>query len=267
MARRRPFVVLDVWETLLVVVMLIVGALWGGSQLIQAVAPPFIHSSVKERDVFAEKYGPDHYSEREEEWLIRDFFGDRRDGVFVDIGANHYRAASKTYYLESRLGWRGIAVEPQQQFAADYAKFRPKTKFLPFFVSDVSNETAKLYVTSKTSLVASADKAFVEQFGTADEVREVPTITLTDLLTAEKLDRIDFLSIDIELHEPYALRGFDIARFKPSLICIEGLAPVRQQILDYFTRHGYALIGKYMWVDLENMYFAPLPDVSTRAPR
>src|SRR5690349_624185 len=148
MARRRPLIVLDVWETLLVVVMLILAVLWGATRLIQAVAPPFLHASATERKVFEEKYGPDHFSEREEEWLIRDFFGDKRDGVFVDIGANHFRAASKTYYLESKLGWRGIAVEPQQQFAADYAKFRPKTKFLPFFVSDTSNETAKLYVTS-----------------------------------------------------------------------------------------------------------------------
>jgi hypothetical protein len=34
---------------------------------------------------------------------------------------------------------------------------------------------------------------------------------------------------------------------------------VRQQILDYFTRHGYVLIGKYLWVDRENLYFTPLP--------
>ena len=59
------------------------------------------------------EYGPNHYSEREEEWLIRDYFADRRGGVFVDVGANHYQDASKTYYLETNLAWSGIAVEPQ----------------------------------------------------------------------------------------------------------------------------------------------------------
>jgi hypothetical protein len=63
------------------------------------------------------------------------------------------------------------------------------------------------------------------------------------------------------------LRGFDIKRFKPSLVCIEGLSPVRQQILDYFARNGYALVGKYMWVDLENLYFAPLPEATAQAAR
>lgn len=217
--------------------------------------------SAAEMAYFRERYGPDHFSEREEEWLIRDFFQDRRGGTFVDVGAHHFKSSSKTYYLESKLGWSGIAVEPQTEFAAEYATYRPKTKFLPFFVSDTSNHKAKLYLLDGMRSVASSNEAFVKQFGKPNEVREVPTITLTDLLDAERVSRIDFLSMDIELHEPMALKGFDIERFKPSLVCIEALTPVRQQILDYFTRHGYVVVGKYVWVDLENLYFAPLGDV------
>jgi FkbM family methyltransferase len=214
--------------------------------------------SAWEVDEFRERYGPGHYSEREEEWMIRDFFQDRRDGVFVDVGANHYKNTSKTFYLESKLGWSGIAVEPQREFQADYATFRPRTKFFPFFVSDVSNQTARLYVIKRNSTVASANRQFVELFGKPDEVRDVPTITLTDLLDTEGVTKIDLLSIDIELHELHALKGFDIGRFKPSLVVIEGLLPVRQRILEYFARNGYVLVGKYMWVDRENLYFTPL---------
>jgi FkbM family methyltransferase len=207
---------------------------------------------------FKNTYGPAHSSEREEEWLIRDFFQDRRNGYFVDVGANHFRLASKTYYLETELGWKGLAVEPQTQFAAEYAQHRPATKFLPFFVSDVSDQTAKLYVLNRSSMVASSDPDFVAQFGKPDDVRTVPTITLDDLLDREGVKTIDFLSMDIEQHEPQALRGFDIERFRPALVCIEGLAPVRQAILDYFARHRYVAVGKYIWVDRENFYFMPL---------
>jgi FkbM family methyltransferase len=215
--------------------------------------------SAGELDAYREKYGPGHFSEREEEWLIRDYFEDRRDGFFVDVGANHFKSASKTYYLEKELGWSGLAVEPQREFGEEYARYRPRTRFLPFFVSDVSNATAHLYILSRKHQVASSDEAFVKRFGTPQEVRDVPTITLDDLLDAEGVKTIDLLTMDIELHEPEALHGFDIERFRPALVCIEGLLPVRQQILDYFAGHGYVLVGKYMWVDRENMYFAPLP--------
>jgi FkbM family methyltransferase len=248
---------LDVWELVLLTAFL--GALaYGGYRLVVPANPV---QSTREMRVFREKYGPAHFSEREEEWFIRDYFQDRRGGVFVDVGANHYMNANKTYYLESKLGWSGIAIEPQREFASGYAEHRPKTKFFPFFVSDVSNATAKLYMVHRSSLVASSNEAFVTQYtptGKIDEVRDVPTITLTDLLNSEGIQQIDFMNMDIELHEPHALKGFEISRFKPALVCIEGLLPVRQQILDYFARNGYVLVGKYIWVDQENMYFAPL---------
>ena len=106
--------------------------------------------------------------------------------------------------------------------------------------------------------MASSDKAFVSQFGTPDEVRKVATVSLNDLLAREGRTTVDFVSMDIELHEPQALKGFDIRRFRPSLVCIEALLPVRQQILDYFARNGYVAVGRYLWVDRENLYFMPL---------
>lgn len=218
-----------------------------------------------EFDVFVQKYGPNRNSQDEEEWFIRDYFKDRRGGTFVDVGANHYRNSSKTYYLETALGWSGLAIEPQRDFSEGYARNRPRTKFLPFFISDVSNKTARLYIIDKKREVSSSDPAFVQGFGTPDEVREVPTLTLNDLLDAQRLRRLDFLSIDVELHEPKVLKGFDIDRFKPSLVCIEALGPVRQQILNYFAEHRYVLVGKYVWVDLQNMYFAPLDEMQRAA--
>jgi FkbM family methyltransferase len=214
--------------------------------------------SAHELAFFRSAYGPHHYTEREEEWFIRDYFGDRRGGSFLDVGANHYQAYNKTYYLETVLGWSGIAVEPQREFAEGYRLYRPATKFFPLFVSDKSNETATLYLSKNHSLTASADKDFVAQFGTPNEARQVPTVTLNDLLDSEHVKHIDFVSLDIELHEPVALRGFDIERFRPNLVCVEALLPVRQQVLDYFARHRYVPVGKYLWVDLEDLYFEPL---------
>ena len=203
-------------------------------------------------------YGTEKNSENEEEWIIRDFFAGRRDGIFLDVGASHYQKNNNTYFLEKELGWSGLAVEPFTHFERDYAANRPRTRFMPFFVSDVSGEQAKMYTHGENFLASSSDKAFVERFGKNPKEFNAPTITLNDLLQRNKIDKIDFMSMDIELSEPKALAGFDIARYRPALVCIEGHAEVRQQILDYFARHGYVMVGKYMRADDKNLYFMPL---------
>jgi FkbM family methyltransferase len=206
----------------------------------------------------AERYGPERNSENEEEWIIRDFFHDRREGVFVDIGAGHYREFSNTYFLEHQLGWSGLAVEPMQIFEADYREHRQHTRFFPFFVSDVSSDTVTMYTLGDDFLGNSSDKEFVKRFGDKPKEMRVPTITLNDLLDREHVSSIDFMSMDIELSEPKALAGFDIERFRPALVCIEAHPEVRQQILDYFARHGYVVVAKYLRADDKNLYFAPL---------
>lgn len=205
---------------------------------------------------FINRFGQPRYSSHQEELLVRDFFNDRRDGVFVDVGASHYRDRSNTYYLESELGWSGLAVEPLVEFAKGYAEHRPGTRFIPMFVSSASDEQARLYV-GRNSLFSSAKPGFTSSFTDVERTVNVGTITLDDLLTAERVDRIDFLSIDIELHEPEALAGFSIARHRPALVCIEAHPQVRQQILDYFTGHGYVVVGKYLRADPQNLWFTP----------
>ena len=204
------------------------------------------------------KYGPAKNSYGPEEWIVRDFFQDRRDGVFLDVGANHYKSTSNTYYLEQHLNWSGVAIDALQEFAADYQKFRPRTRFFAFFVADTSNERAKMYVLEKNKQIGSGDKAFAEQHGDKAKEIEVPTVTLNDLLDAEKIAKIDYLSLDIELFEPKALAGFDIDRFRPQLACVEAHPDVRQQILDYFAKHRYVVVGKYLRADPNNLYFTPM---------
>jgi FkbM family methyltransferase len=222
---------------------------------------PFISSDNSETKALEHRYGPSRVSQGVEEWILKDFFQDRRNGVFVDVGANHYQTGSNTYYLETVMGWSGVAIEPQVKFAADYQEHRRRTTFVPLFMSNVSNQQATLYVTDFDG-VASYDREFTERWG---EV--TPTITTTstldDVLDRLKINRIDFLSMDIELAEPQALAGFSIKRFKPSLVAVEAHAEVRQQILDYFALNEYALVGRYWRVDSQNFWFAPIGKAGT----
>jgi FkbM family methyltransferase len=205
------------------------------------------------------QWGPARFSSHNEELLVRDFFSDMRDGFFVDIGAGHYRERSNTYFLETKRGWSGIAIDPQPDLAAGYQKHRPRTKFFTMFVSDVSDEKALLHI-GNNNLFSSADAAFTKEFTDVSATIEARTVKLDDLLAAGKVEKIDFVSLDVELHEPQVLAGFNLRRYLPRLVCVEAHPQVRQQILDYFARRNYVIIARYLRADPQNLWFRPLPE-------
>jgi FkbM family methyltransferase len=228
-----------------------------GIFLYQKLAPGHqLESSAAEKNRLEEKYGSKLYSQHNEEYIIRDFFQDQKEGFFVDVGASHYRTNSTTYYLERHLGWSGIAVDALAKFAVGYQKNRINTQFYCFFVSDHSDEEAVFFINKQNDRVSSGDRGFAERHGEYDEVR-IATITLNDLLWHSQVDMIDFLSMDIELAEPAALAGFDIQKYRPRLVCIEAHAQVRDQIVGYFTKNNYRIIEKYRDLDSLNLYFTP----------
>ena len=207
---------------------------------------------------FLKRYGPERFSSGLEEYIIRDFFQDRRDGVFVDVGAYHAREHSNTYRLERDLGWRGLAIDANASFAPEYRQHRPHTRFITAFVGATDTGTGTLHVYEREPLVASGDPSFTAEWGKPTKTMTAPNRTLNSLLSEYGVARVDFVSMDIETGEPAALAGFAIGSFKPALVCIEAHYPVRQQILDYFARAGYVIVGKYAQADPLNYYFAPL---------
>lgn len=48
----------------------------------------------------------------QDKWIIESMLPARKEGVFVDIGANDGVTLSNTLVLEKDHGWTGIAVEP-----------------------------------------------------------------------------------------------------------------------------------------------------------
>ena len=73
-----------------------------------ALVGTLVRGSNAEYEWFKAKYGPSRNSEHAEEWIVRDFFHDRRGGTFLDVGSYDYRRYSNTYYLDQTLGWSGV---------------------------------------------------------------------------------------------------------------------------------------------------------------
>lgn len=204
------------------------------------------------------------YSQLKEEIYIRHFFDDERDGFYVDVGAWEWEKNSTTAYLEKHLGWSGIAIDAHPGLAPGWKEHRPKAKFFSYIVTDHAGTKEPFYLTYG---VSSTDPEHIQNFPDLKDHKqkkvEIETITLTDLLDREGVEKIDFLSMDIEGGEPKALAGFDIDRFKPRLVCIEAgpKGSDRQaKIAKYFEEHGYRRIKKYERKIDPNWYLTPIED-------
>lgn len=46
-----------------------------------------------------------------EQLLVREYFQNKLDGYYVDVGANHPVEESQTWHLE-QLGWSDLLIEP-----------------------------------------------------------------------------------------------------------------------------------------------------------
>jgi FkbM family methyltransferase len=206
-------------------------------------------------------YGPKLYSQNDEETLIRAFFRDRKDGFFLDVGASDYEKDSTTYYLEKHLGWRGIAIDALEQFRPDYERFRPATRFFAYFVTNHGGFPTDFHVYTRDTRISSGSLAHLRDLPRIKDryikTKRVPTITLDHLLAAQQIEKINFVSLDIEGSEPEALEGFDIDRYRPDLLCVETQPYTIDRLHAYFTSHGYVRIEQYRQADSVNEYYRP----------
>jgi FkbM family methyltransferase len=180
--------------------------------------------------------------EIEEKELVWKFFGQRRAGVFVEVGANDPVAGSQTWLLEQN-GWQGVLVEPQ---SAHYEKLRQRRKNSQVFQvacsgPEMEGEMDLLLADAdgSSTLQKQRDTHGTNFIGT----ERVKVTTLDKVLQTAGIDKIDFLSLDVEGHEIEVMRGLNFDKFKPSLILIED--GVRDLSKHHFLKaRGYKLVKR-----------------------
>ncbi|MFC1839023.1 FkbM family methyltransferase [Thermodesulfobacteriota bacterium] len=163
-------------------------------------------------------------NEKEE---IRNYFENKKNGIFVDVGGNEPRSKySQSWHLESILNWTGLIVEPNPSLANKAMEERPgsivcecastspeKTGETEFYIPLLDGAEK----TGHASLEINVDEHNYKEH----KVIKVKTTTLSALLEKHNIEKIDFLSIDVEGMEMDVLLGLDFNKYKPSLILME----------------------------------------------
>lgn len=143
--------------------------------------------------------------------------GEIQNGVFVDIGGNHPINGSNTYLLEQK-GWNGIAIEPQEKLRKLWPGLR-KAECLNYVVGP-ENKVINFIEGKDSEHGLSGVEGYNKCHATAQKV-SVEQKRLEDILKEKQIDRIDYLSIDVEGYEMKVLESINFTATTIRLISIE----------------------------------------------
>lgn len=159
---------------------------------------------------------------------------DIEQGIFIEAGANDGLRQSNTYYFEAIRGWRGLLIEPIPSLASQCKENRPSSTVVNAALVAPNRNSPTIQI-ENAGLMSAIPSAYENAYYSAEAVEtgralqhirdqstfKVPATTLSQLIEAAELPRIDLLSLDVEGYEIEALKGLDLQRHRPRFMCIE----------------------------------------------
>ncbi|MDA8822785.1 FkbM family methyltransferase [Candidatus Pelagibacter bacterium] len=168
--------------------------------------------------------------------LIVDYMFKNKTGFFIDIGCNHPVYNNNTYKLYKR-GWNGINIDIDKKSIDLFNIFRKKDLNLNIAISSSENTKEFINFHEKSPINRLKNKDDDLNSFKFESVKKIKSSTLNSVIdnSIYKKKKIDFVSIDVEGHELEVIKGFDLEKYKPSVIIIEYLdLKIEKLEINYF---------------------------------
>jgi FkbM family methyltransferase len=201
----------------------------------------------------------EYVSQLGQDRFIDEFFEQKENGFFVDIGANEGVRISNTFFLEKIRKWKGICIEPLPVEYKELQKNRTSINF-NICVSDFEGITDFTYVEGYANMLSGISDAYhkthmerilgeVNHYGGKIHNIKVPCRRLQSIFDELKITEVDFCSIDTEGSEFKIIKSIDFDRTLVKVFIIENNYK-ETQIEDFLISKGYVLYKKIEWDDV-----------------
>ncbi len=202
-----------------------------------------------------------YYSQCQEDQFLNTYiFKNKRNGIYIELGALDGVLYSNTKFFEDSLGWSGILIEPHPEKFNALKNNRPNNHLFENLVSCYTEPQKFRYFVDIHAAVSGIENTlpqshFKEWFESTDQfVRGLPqkTITmipktLTEIIKSTELQHFDLLSLDVEGHEYEVLQSWDFSS-TIDVILLEtlGTQPTKDKLCkDLLEEKGYIFMQKY----------------------
>lgn len=196
------------------------------------------------------------YSQDNQDYIVyENFFKNKKDGFFCDIGGNHPLKINNTLYFEE-LGWSGIAFEPLPHMSALWVEHR-KAKLFSFALSDTEGIVTFTVVKDATGwedMLSFVKETRDVKYDYETQEIEVQTKIFKDVIEKENIKVVDYLSLDVEGHELNVLKGIDFDKVRINVLTIENNSPCcitygDEEIRKIMFKNNYILWGRTIGLD------------------
>ncbi|RZJ52709.1 MAG: FkbM family methyltransferase [Flavobacterium sp.] len=195
------------------------------------------------------------FSQEGEDKLLERFVGEKKFGIYVDIGAHHPTFLNNTFFFYKK-GWRGINID------ATPGSMKPFEKLRPYDINieqPIANQTSELeFHIFSTPELNTFDKTNVAKFLNYPYVNLEKKIKLTTVKLENLLERnlprlgnpqIDFFTIDVEGMDLDVLKSNNWNKFRPNYVLVEDLSVdifnlENNEIVNFMTSVGYTITAK-----------------------
>lgn len=185
------------------------------------------------------------------QWIL-DQFPRGHQGWGLDIGASDGISINTTYALEKSHRWNIVCIEPNPDFRPLLKKHRAMCEFCA--LDSVPSDSATLHIHNEnpesfTALRPSVRRDMYPTEPMSWKKVQVEVKTADQVLERWQFPRLDLLAIDTEGTELDILRGCDLRKWRPYVVCVEQWDRVGQ--LDpYLESFGYKKRARNVHNDL-----------------
>ena len=190
-----------------------------------------------------------------------------KDVTYLDIGANHAKFLSNTYFFY-RNGARGVLVEANPELIPELKFYRYDDVVLNRCIAEKGNDTCSFYIMNGDGL-STANQASVQE--TLNEnpaihvknVVDVPTITVNEIMDQFFPIAPVLLNIDIEGMELQILKSINFEKYRPMFLIVE-MIPYRankvvineknEEVLEFMKKKGYV---EYAFTGINSIFVDP----------
>lgn len=192
------------------------------------------------------------FSQFGQDLIVKDYYKNKKNGFFLEIGASDGILLSNSYILEKNLNWNGICVEVIP-YKFEQLKKNRKCICVNKAIFSKSNEKVKFsihkygeYREDGISGITSFLDKHKEKVLKHETQIDVETLSLNDLLTINNAPNfIEYLSLDTEGTELEILKSNDFNKYNFGFISIEhnNIEIRRREIKNLLIKNNYKFFG------------------------